>query len=111
LTDQSAPTVTDWEFLRKRELWMREVIKDGSLGEWPRIVAVYLALRMSEARPYAWPGQHRMAEDLGCNRGTIGRAIQKLRDAGWLSATSAKLGDDAKKDSRAYTYTIRIPGR
>ncbi|MCD1645205.1 helix-turn-helix domain-containing protein [Aurantimonas coralicida] len=109
MDQENSPTSTDYEFLRRRELWMRELIRQRTLGEWPRVVGIYLALRMSEKRPYAWPGQKRMAEDLDCDRNTIGRAILKLRREGWILATNEKLGDDAKKDSRSYTYTIRIP--
>jgi len=39
---------------------------------------------------YAWhnnqvfPGQERMAEEIGSSKSTVGRAIQELEDRGWL---------------------------
>jgi DNA-binding transcriptional regulator YhcF (GntR family) len=39
---------------------------------------------------YAWhnnqvfPGQERMAEDIGSSKSTVGRAIQELEEHGWL---------------------------
>jgi biotin operon repressor len=96
-------------FLAKRERWARFVVNNPDLGEWPRIVGISLALRMSEAKPYAWPGQATIANDVGCARATVNRAIGKLVDVGFLVRTNQKLGADSDKDSRQYTYTIRMP--
>lgn len=96
-------------FLARREAWLRHVVNNEMLGVWPRLVGVSIALRMSKERPYAWPGQATLARDLGCNRMTVSRAIQALCDAGLLIKTNYKHGADAGKDSRQYTYRIRMP--
>lgn len=96
------------EWLRRRDMWMRYVI-NSDLGEWPRIVGVSLALRMTAAQPYCWPGQALISKEVGCARATVNRAVGQLVDKGLLVRTNRKMGNDAGKDSRQYTYTIRLP--
>ena len=106
---ETEPSAKKESFLVKREQWMRYVINNDGIGIWARVVGISLVLRMSEAQPYAWPGQATIARDIGCTRATVNRAIGQLADKGLLIRTNKKMGADAKKDSRQFTYTIRLP--
>jgi hypothetical protein len=97
-------------FLRRREMWLRELmLYSPKYPAMAREVGVYLAMRMSEKRPYTWPSQARIASDLGRKRETVNAALMYLRRDGHVKVTTAKLGDDAGKDPRQFTYELRLP--
>jgi DNA-binding transcriptional MocR family regulator len=48
----------------------------------------------------AWPSQQTIADDLGCSRYSVHRAIHRLIEAGWLEVTERRPG------RRGWTYCV-----
>lgn len=109
MDETAAPKAADYEFLKRREMWMRDLMLNRpKYPAMAREVGIYLAMRMSERVPYTWPSQARIATDLGRKRETINAAIQRLKADKLIKAETKKLGLDADKDSRQLTYSLRL---
>jgi hypothetical protein len=63
--------------------------------------AVYRAIAVyAPDEPIAWPSQQTIANDLGCSRYAVHRAIHRLIRAGWLEVVERRRG------RRGWTYCV-----
>lgn len=71
-------------------------------------LATYLLLRQTEDH-FIWDSQDTLATRLGCDRGTIKRAIDRLVAAGWvLTKAQTRFSEKTKRTTRAMGKTVGL---
>jgi DNA-binding MarR family transcriptional regulator len=75
---------TTGRWLRRRDAWMRMLVRDSFVSRNGKLAGVYLALRLSAKRPFTYPSMKTMARDLDVSVRQVARALKELEDEEYL---------------------------
>lgn len=84
--------------------FFKEVIRDTSLTESARLVAIAIANHSDAQGLNSRPGNKKLAEELGMANSTVKRGLSSLASKGWI--VRAKMGDGR---GNASVYHLNLP--
>jgi DNA-binding transcriptional ArsR family regulator len=70
-------------------------------------VAMVMATYANPDGTRIFPGEQRLADDIGVSRSTVTRALARLRSEGWVE----KVREGNSRSGKADEYRLRLPGR
>jgi Helix-turn-helix domain len=79
------------EFVKAKFEWLDEIVRDPAITPFTFCVAYVLSNHFNRLKNgYAWPAHKTLAEQLGCHRDSVKKAIRNLIEAKYLYCTEER---------------------